>query len=157
MFWDGGVHQLISSRQVTDSQFHQVSVSYDGTTETVYLDGTSIGSRVQDQVSESVFYYYRLGTGYTPGWPATNGGWYYFYELIDEAALYNRPHSASEVLANFNSGTSGTAALNQAAGGIFGSVLSATATITDLSQTATASLENVSPTLTYYEGNNAAG
>ena len=96
---------------VNDGKFHFLAVTYNGTTETVYLDGTAIGSLAFTQQAYSPVYYYQLGTGYTAGWPAGVNGWDSFTGLIDEAALYNRALSPTEVQANYNAGKSNSAAI----------------------------------------------
>jgi len=155
MFWTGSVNQVVSTQKVNDGSFHMVSVSYNGTTETVYLDGTSIGSLGTTsspftQQSYSPTYYYQLGTGETSGWPAGNGGYYSFNGLIDEAALYNRALSASEVSANYNAGKAGSAA-------IVGSAASASQsyslTINPLSSSASSTaLTSTGPSSSYVYG-----
>jgi hypothetical protein len=106
MFWDLFA-RIISPGTVNDGAFHHVAVTYDGTTETVYLDGTVIGSRFFTQLGYASTYNYQLGTGYTGGWPAANNGWFNFAGIIDEASLYNRALAASEVLGIFLAGSSG--------------------------------------------------
>jgi Concanavalin A-like lectin/glucanases superfamily/Immunoglobulin I-set domain/Immunoglobulin domain len=106
MFWDV-FGQIISSGTVNDGAFHHVAVTYDGTTETAYLDGVIIGSRLMTQVGYASSYYYQLGTGYTYGWPSGNTGWFSFSGVIDEASVYNRALNASEVVAIFSAGSSG--------------------------------------------------
>ncbi|HBI46093.1 MAG TPA: hypothetical protein DDY78_25045 [Planctomycetales bacterium] len=98
MFWKGSVDPITSTSRVNDGLFHHVAVTYDGSTETVYLDGAAVGSRSgYSQVAYASSYQYQLGTGYTAGWPGGNGGWYSFQGLIDETAIYNRALTAAEV------------------------------------------------------------
>ena len=96
---------------MNDGAFHFVAVTYDGTTETVYLDGTVIGTLAGTQQAYAPVYYYQLGTGYTNGWTGGNGGWYSFTGLIDEAALYSRALSSNEVQANYNAGLAHSSAI----------------------------------------------
>src|SRR2546430_2309153 len=99
MFWDNFA-RIISPGTVNDGRFHHVAVTYDGTTEVAYLDGTVIGSRPFTQIGYASSYFIQLGTGYTAGlWPAANGGWFYFHGVIDEASIYSRALTASEVSA----------------------------------------------------------
>ena len=107
LFWNNFV-RLISSATVNDGNFHHVAVTFNGTTEVLYLDGAAIGSTPFTQQSYAANYQYQLGTGYTAGgWPAANGTWYSFNGIIDEASLYSRALTAAEVAAIFNAGTSG--------------------------------------------------
>ncbi len=106
MFWD--LFARIVSRDPNDGAFHHVAVTYDGSTETVYLDGTPIGSRSMAQVGYAYpYYYYQLGTGFTYGWPSGNTGWFPFTGIIDEASVYNRALSASEVEGIFTADSRG--------------------------------------------------
>jgi hypothetical protein len=101
MFWDRFL-QIVSPGTVNYSGYQHVAVTFDGTTERVYLNGTLIGSQPFTQLAYAPTYYYQLGTGYTAGlWPSANGDWFSFAGDIDEASIYNRALSASEVFAIF--------------------------------------------------------
>jgi CSLREA domain-containing protein len=106
VFYGGTGTTLTSAAAVNDNLFHQVVVTYDGATETLYLDGASVGSRAHTNQIQSAVYKYQLGTGYTASWPSGNGGWLDFNGVIDEVQIFNRGLSGSEVQAVF----SGTAA-----------------------------------------------
>jgi streptogramin lyase len=98
MFWNGGAETPIASPGVVnDGKFHHVAVTYNGTTETLYLDGAVVGTETLSQVAYAASYNYQLGLGITYAWPAGNGGWFPFKGLIDEASFYNRALSATEV------------------------------------------------------------
>jgi hypothetical protein len=101
LFW-GGMAPIASKIKVNDDAFHLVAVTYDGSTETVYLDGISIGSVAFTQLGYAASYQYQIGTGFTGGWPATNQGYFYFQGLIDEVEIFNRALSQSEIQAIFN-------------------------------------------------------
>jgi hypothetical protein len=109
MFW-GADNPLESAGSMADGGFHHVAITYDGSTEVLYLDGVAIGSTSFSQEGYSDTYFYQLGTGWSDGWPATPGGWYPFNGLVDEPSLYARALSAAEVLALFNAGSSGKCA-----------------------------------------------
>ncbi|PYS23626.1 MAG: hypothetical protein DMF72_08740 [Acidobacteria bacterium] len=103
MFWNGSVTPITSAATVNDNVFHHVAVTYDGTTEILYLDGANVGSSAHTQVSYGSFYKYQLGTGLTGGgWPSGNGTWLNFNGLIDEVELFNRALTSTEVQALFN-------------------------------------------------------
>ena len=107
MFWNMFA-RIISPGTVNDGAFHHVAVTYDGTTESqcTWMERL-IGSRPFTQLGYSSNYHYQLGTGYTAGWPAANGGWFNFDGIIDEASLYNRALAAAEVAGIFAAGSSG--------------------------------------------------
>jgi hypothetical protein len=107
MFWGGAANPVVSPGVVNDNQFHHVAVTYDGTTESVYLDGVAIGTRALTQVAYAGSYNYQLGLGITYTWPAGNGGWFPFKGLIDEASFYSRALSAAEVQSIVADGSAG--------------------------------------------------
>jgi hypothetical protein len=69
MFYGNGL-QIISTNTVNDGLFHHAAVTYDGTTEILYLDGMPIGSTPLRQQSYAWVYQYEFGTGFTGGWYA---------------------------------------------------------------------------------------
>ncbi len=111
MFYNSalGTTPITSSYAVNDGQWHHVAVTYDGSTETAYLDGALVGSVGNyTQAANGSPLSYQLGTGFTGGgWPAGNGAWYTFNGLIDEATVYSRALSATEVLGIVSAGTYG--------------------------------------------------
>jgi hypothetical protein len=99
MFYNGQTNPVVGPVAVNDNQWHHVAITYDGSIETVYLDGASIGVVPSfTQVPNGSPLSYQLGTGYTAGWPATNSAWFTFNGLIDEPTVYSRALSAAEVL-----------------------------------------------------------
>ena len=97
LFGNDDNHPLTGSIPVNDGKFHHVAVTFDGTNQTAYVDGVSIGSRAMTQVGYAQTYQYQLGTGFTPLWPAGNNGWLTFNGLIDEASVYSRALSTTEI------------------------------------------------------------
>jgi len=84
VFYSGSTANVITSAgAVNDNAFHHVAVTYDGTTQTLYLDGNLVGSKAHTQVDYATVYKYQLGTGYTAFWAGGNGGWLNFNGLID--------------------------------------------------------------------------
>ena len=93
---------------VNDGNFHHVAITYDGTTESVYLDGALMSSRPATQTAyNSGGYIYQLGTGYSDTWPATNNGWYTFNGLIDEPTVYSVALTAAQVQSIAQAGSYG--------------------------------------------------
>lgn len=109
MFWTTAP-QFVTTNQVNDGQFHHAVVTYDGTTETLFLDGQAIASTPLVQTGYSSLYYYQLGTGYTGGWDGTPGEWFPFTGVLDEISLYSRALAANEVTALFAAGSAGKCA-----------------------------------------------
>jgi hypothetical protein len=111
MFWNGVGNPVVSAGTVNNGQWHQVAVTYNGTSETVYLDGAAIATVPFTQTAyNSSGYSYTLGSGMassTDGWPAApspSHGLYYFKGQLDEPAFYNRALSATDVQTIFNVG-----------------------------------------------------
>jgi hypothetical protein len=111
MFWNGAGNPVVSTGTVNDGQWHQVAVTYNGTKETVYLDGAAITTVPFTQTAyNSSGYSYTLGSGMASsidGWPAApapSHGLYYFKGQLDEPAFYNRALSATDVQTLFNVG-----------------------------------------------------
>ena len=102
VFSSNGIPPLISAILVNDGKWHHVAVTYDGSNETLYLDGASVGTLTSfTQTISGTPLSYQLGTGYTipNAWPAVSiTGWYTFKGLIDEPTVYSRALSAAEVL-----------------------------------------------------------
>ena len=108
VFWKGAAAPVSSAPvKVNDGAFHLVAVTYDGSMETVYLDGKVIGSAAFTQVGYAARYQYQIGTGNTAGWPAGNGGSFYFKGLIDEVEFFNRALTPSDIGAILNAGSAG--------------------------------------------------
>jgi hypothetical protein len=108
LFWSGGVVPISSSPlKVNNGTFHLVAVTYDGTTEAVYLDGALLGSTPFTQRGYAASYQYQIGTGFTSGWPAGNGGYFYFQGLIDEVEIFNRALSHAEIQTLMGAGSAG--------------------------------------------------
>jgi hypothetical protein len=108
LFWKGTVAPISSAPvKVNNGAFHLVAVTYDGVNETVYLDGTQLGSTPFTQTGYAANYQYQIGTGFTSAWPAGNGGYFYFQGMIDEVEIFNRALSLSEVQAILSAKSAG--------------------------------------------------
>ncbi len=108
VFWRGSASPLISPQPVNDGVFHHIEIVFDRATETAYLDAQIMGNQPHTQIAYSTYYYYELGVGPTgSGWPAGNGGRYPFSGLLDEAALYARALTSTEVQGIYQAGSGG--------------------------------------------------
>jgi hypothetical protein len=109
--WDGSGNPVVSAGKVNNGQWHNVAVTYNGTSETVYLDGAAIKTVAFTETAyNSSGYAYTLGSGMassTDGWPAApspSHGLYHFKGQIDEAGFYNTALSAANVQTIYNVG-----------------------------------------------------
>ncbi len=110
MFYNQSIQQSVSSGVVNDGSWHHVAVTYDGSNQIAYLDGAQIGllANFAESADGSAPYQIQLGTGFTnTSWPNGSNGWYTFNGLIDEAAVYARALSASEVQGVYFAGAYG--------------------------------------------------
>lgn len=104
-FWSGSRTPVTSTAVVNNDVWHHVAVTHNGTTQRVYLDGTQISAVNFTQVSYDTSYRYFLGFGNTALWPEANNG--FFTGRIDEAAIYGRALTASEVQSIYVAGPAG--------------------------------------------------
>jgi CSLREA domain-containing protein/uncharacterized repeat protein (TIGR01451 family) len=104
LFYNGNAATtLASATNVDDNVFHHVAVTYDGITQILYLDGVNVASQPFTQQVQSATQKFQLGTGYTvSAWPAGNGSWMNFSGLIDDAQIYNRALTPTEVQSIFS-------------------------------------------------------
>jgi hypothetical protein len=93
---------LLTPNSVDDGNFHHVAVTYDGTTEILYLDGAQAASSAFTEANYGTPpYYYQLGTG------VVSSQWFTFNGLIDEPTLYSVALTPNQVLSLFAAGKYG--------------------------------------------------
>ncbi len=91
---------LASTATVTDKQWHHAVVSASGTTQTLYLDGVSVGTftgAVSHQGNSRTY----IGAGFARGWPSAPADVSYFTGQIDEVAVYPHPLTDDQVAAHY--------------------------------------------------------
>ncbi|MFE5734003.1 LamG-like jellyroll fold domain-containing protein [Streptomyces sp. NPDC056528] len=94
---------LTSTAAVNDGQWHQAALTGAGSTQTLYLDGVSQGSKA-GQIKDWNTPYIALGAGVnTRGWPAMNAGdpLGHFAGQLAEAAIYTEPLTADVIGAQY--------------------------------------------------------
>jgi len=106
MFWGGG-RRIESNRSVTDAQWHHLAVVFDGTSETLFIDGANVGSMTFEQRAYRGGYDYNFGTGVSHGRRNSPGGWHAFKGMMDEISLYSRALSSDEIGGIHNAGEFG--------------------------------------------------
>ncbi|MGI8333638.1 LamG-like jellyroll fold domain-containing protein [Actinomadura scrupuli] len=92
-FWNGTAAPITTSGTVNNNQWHHVVLSGQGGTQTLYLDGSSVGSvsATIDHLNQPYVY---VGYGWaSSAWPQTvsSPGNYYFTGSIDDVAIYDKP------------------------------------------------------------------
>lgn len=101
-FWGGSTsNQSVSTLNVTDNIWHNITVTFASNSQISYLDGNSFATLSKTQTNYSSVYYYFIGTGMWTGWtslvfsPFFNGN-------IANMFFYNRSLSVQEVQQNYN-------------------------------------------------------
>ena len=113
MFSIPGQAATVSPGRVDEARLHHVAVTYDGSNLITYLDGVAIGT-VSGHTSrfDGATDLLEVGIGYNGGagtWPNLSAGWSRFQGIMDEIATYSGALSASEILLQYQAGSSGKA------------------------------------------------
>lgn len=96
-----GATPIVSAQTVTDNEWHHVVLTGTETTQTLYLDGVSVGELEGAMVDQSRTYAY-IGGGYgSAGWMGLASGTYYLDGQVDEVALYRDSLTADQVSAHY--------------------------------------------------------
>ncbi|WP_431676038.1 LamG-like jellyroll fold domain-containing protein [Kitasatospora sp. KL5] len=90
----------VSAAAVTDAAWHHVVLSVQGATQTLYLDGAAIGTFPGAPNYQGAVHTY-LGAGFAKNWTQAPADLSRFTGTIDEAAVYQHPLSAGDVLAHY--------------------------------------------------------
>jgi RHS repeat-associated protein len=95
------IDPIKSTAPVTDGQWHHAVLTTAGTTQTLYLDGSRVGSRTGPLGHRELSYTY-LGAGWSdPRWDGGPDGVRYFQGQIDDAAVYHYPLDAVTVAEHY--------------------------------------------------------
>ena len=108
MFQDQNNQFITSGNRVDDDTFHHAAVIYrrQTNTRTAYLDGALIGTVTGGQDASPQKY--QFGTGYvSDGTVGGINGWLNFTGLLDDATLYGRALSESEITEIVRAGAAG--------------------------------------------------
>ncbi len=84
--FDGTFRELVSSKVVDDGQEHTAELIETGTSQSLYLDGTLVGT-LSGTPNPLNMTYDQLGTGFTLGHPSTPGGYFPFDGTIDQVRI----------------------------------------------------------------------
>ncbi|MFI2072164.1 LamG-like jellyroll fold domain-containing protein [Streptomyces triculaminicus] len=100
-YWTGRVQPIVSTGAVIDDAWHHAVLTAAGTTQSLYLDGSLVGTLTGpiDHRKQSFTY---LGAGYSSsGWDGQAGGVRYFNGLMDEVAVYHQSLDADTVAEHY--------------------------------------------------------
>jgi RHS repeat-associated protein len=95
---------IVTSTAYNDSKWHFAVMTYahDGT-DTLYVDGKSVGSQQQVYPNGySPYYEYYIGTGYTLLTQTGNWNWLYFNGDIDEVSITNNVQTSDWIATEYN-------------------------------------------------------
>lgn len=96
-----GATPIVSTRTVTDGQWHHAVLTAAANTQTLYLDGVKVGSLSGALTEQSRDYAY-LGAGHgSSGWMGLENGDYHFKGLMDEVAFYDHTLDAATVAEHY--------------------------------------------------------
>ncbi|MEU5051888.1 LamG-like jellyroll fold domain-containing protein [Streptomyces sp. NPDC021096] len=100
--WHGGSGKpVVSGTAVTDNQWHHVVITGGASSQSLYLDGTKVGSLNEPSKPETMAHTY-LGGGYaSEGWDGKAPGTRYFTGDLDEAAFYPKELSEDQVAEHY--------------------------------------------------------
>ncbi|MFE2064059.1 LamG-like jellyroll fold domain-containing protein [Streptomyces sp. NPDC059467] len=97
----GAATPIISPAAVTDGAWHHVVLSANGTTQTLYLDGVSVGELQGTMVDQADSYAYVGGGWGSSSWMGLAQSTYYLDGQVDEVALYRSALSADQVSSHY--------------------------------------------------------
>ncbi|MFD0688592.1 polymorphic toxin-type HINT domain-containing protein [Actinomadura fibrosa] len=105
-FYSGGtISPIASPTTVNDGKWHHAVLSAMGSTQTLYLDGKSVGTLTGQTPNHLALTYNQLGAAYatTPAsWPNWGtGSRRYYTGTIDEVAVYHHPLGPVQVAAHY--------------------------------------------------------
>jgi len=108
-FWNGSVDPIHTSSSVDDGKWHYVVLTASSAAQSMYLDGTLIGSvsGTIDNLNETID---AVGAGYWASWPEdTQGGTTtsigYFDGNIGQVAVYPHPLAVPDITTHYALGT----------------------------------------------------
>ncbi|MQS15923.1 DNRLRE domain-containing protein [Streptomyces kaniharaensis] len=99
---------ITSAGAVTDGSWHHAAISAAQGTQSLYLDGTLVGtaSGTPNHLNMNRTY---LGGGYVGNAPGGNGGWSWLTGQIDEVAFYQHPLAADRIAAHYQARSASSA------------------------------------------------
>jgi hypothetical protein len=102
----GANPSVVSSRTISDGNWHHVACTYDGANLRLYVDGAADGVTATTQaLTQPTATNLRLAVNLS-----VSGGTAYWNGGIDEAAFYGTALSATRIQAHYNAGTAAAAA-----------------------------------------------
>jgi RHS repeat-associated protein len=116
-FHNGSTAPIHTSTSVADGNWHYAVITASSTTQSLYLDGTQVGSPLSGQVSQLDMAADTVGAGFWNGWPegssAASTAPSYFDGDIGQVAVYPRPLPAAAIASQYAIATLASPELTQ--------------------------------------------
>ena len=111
-FWTGSAKPITSTAPVNDGNWHYAVLSAGNSTQTLYLDGQSVGTLTGaiDNTNETLD---TVGAGFWTSWPEVSGNTGYFTGDIGQVAFYSQPLPGAQVAQQYALGTAASPELTQ--------------------------------------------
>jgi hypothetical protein len=101
--YPGSTVTVNSALSYNDDKWHQATATLSSTAGmALYVDGVQVGSNPNNKAAENYTGYWRIGWDNNNSWNSQPSN-YYFSGALDDALIYTRALSASEVATTFNS------------------------------------------------------
>jgi RHS repeat-associated protein len=105
--WNGTVAPMASLAPVTDGTWHHVVLTGADTTQSLYLDGTLVGT-LAGAIDNSGGSLTQVGLATQAQWPNASGGtstnWWGYAGSVADVAVYQHPLTATQVSAHYQAG-----------------------------------------------------
>lgn len=113
-FWNGSTEPIHTSTSVADGKWHYAVITASSNTQSLYLDGTQVGSPLSGQINQLNMAVETIGAGFWNGWPGdTSTAASYFAGDIGQVAVYPQPLSAGTIASQYAIATAASSELTQ--------------------------------------------
>ncbi|RYD91305.1 MAG: LamG domain-containing protein, partial [Sphingobacteriales bacterium] len=101
--YNGAVYTVNTTTAYNDGNWHQATATLSASTGiTLYMDGVQAGSNTSATMAENYTGYWRIAYDNNNAWTSQPSS-YYFSGSLDDALIYNRALSSTEIKTNFTS------------------------------------------------------
>ena len=115
-FWNGTIEPIHTSTSVANGEWHYAVITADSDSQSLYLDGTQVGSTLTGDINQQDNVVDTIGAGFWNSWTeVTSTDASYFDGDIDQVAVYAQPLSAAAVASQYALATAASPELTQVA------------------------------------------
>ncbi|XVV02717.1 LamG-like jellyroll fold domain-containing protein [Actinosynnema sp. CA-248983] len=102
-FWNGNLAGIVTPNAVNDGIWHHAVLTGTGDRQTLYLDGTAVGTQTGTIVHTEPLTHLGAGLVNSRAWPARPAdNWGHFNGYLSDVAIYDRPLTAVTVAEHWN-------------------------------------------------------